>query len=100
MLTLKKVFPFTLGANIGTTVTALLAALTGTVAALVAAISHLLFNIIGIVIIYCIPFLRNIPLRCAEIISEQAVTKKYLPLLYLFFIFVLVPLCIIYFGRT
>ena len=100
VLTLRQIFPFTLGANIGTTVTALLAAITGTVSALVAAFSHLLFNISGIVIIYCIPVLRNIPLKCAEIISEQAVTKKYLPLLYLFFIFVLVPLCIIYFGRT
>ena len=100
VLTLRQIFPFTLGANIGTTVTALLAAITGTVSALVAAFSHLLFNITGIVIIYCIPVLRNIPLRCAEIISEQAVTKKYLPLLYLFFIFILVPLCIIYFGRT
>ena len=100
VLTLRQIFPFTLGANIGTTVTALLAAITGTVSALVAAFSHLLFNIAGIVIIYCIPLLRDIPLKCAEIISEQAVTKKYLPLLYLFFIFVLVPLCIIYFGRT
>ena len=100
VLTLRQIFPFTLGANIGTTVTALLAAITGTVSALVAAFSHLLFNITGIVIIYCIPALRNIPLKCAEIISEQAMTKKYLPLLYLFFIFVLVPLCIIYFGRT
>ena len=100
VLTLRQIFPFTLGANIGTTVTALLAAITGTVSALVAAFSHLLFNITGIVIIYCIPALRNIPLKCAEIISEQAVTKKYLPLLYLFFIFVLVPLCIIYFGRA
>ena len=100
VLTLRQIFPFTLGANIGTTVTALLAAITGTVSALVAAFSHLLFNITGIILIYCIPVLRNIPLRCAEFISEQAVTKKYLPLLYLFFIFVLVPLCIIYFGRT
>ena len=88
VLTLRQIFPFTLGANIGTTVTALLAAITGTVSALVAAFSHLLFNISGIVIIYCTPALRNIPLKCAEIISEQAVTKKYLPLLYLFFIFV------------
>ena len=55
VLTLRQIFPFTLGANIGTTVTALLAAITGTVSALVAAFSHLLFNIIGIVIIYCIP---------------------------------------------
>ena len=99
VLTLRQIFPFTLGANIGTTITALLAAITGTVSSLVAAFSHLLFNISGIMIIYCIPALRNIPLKCAEIISEQATTKKYLPLLYLFFIFVLLPLLIIYFGR-
>ena len=99
VLTLRQIFPFTLGANIGTTVTALLAAITGTVSALVAAFSHLLFNVSGILIIYTIPFLRNIPLGFAENISEIAVSKKYIPLIYLFIIFVLIPLCIIYFGR-
>ena len=99
VLTLRQIFPFTLGANIGTTVTALLAAITGTVSALVAAFSHLLFNVVGILIIYTTPFLRNIPLRFAENISEIAVSKKYIPLVYLFIIFVLIPLCIIYFGR-
>ena len=99
VLTLRQIFPFTLGANIGTTVTALLAAITGTVSALVAAFSHLLFNVLGILIIYTIPFLRNIPLGFAENISEIAVSKKYIPLVYLFIIFVLIPLCIIYFGR-
>ena len=99
VLTLRQIFPFTLGANIGTTVTALLAAITGTVSALVAAFSHLLFNILGILIIYGTPLLRNIPLSFAETISEVAVTKKYVPVLYLIVIFVLIPLCIIYFGR-
>ena len=99
MLTLRQIFPFTLGANIGTTITALLAAITGTVSALVAAFSHLLFNILGILVIYGIPPLRNIPLSLAEKISEAAATKKYIPLLYLFAIFVLIPFCIIYFGR-
>ncbi len=99
VLSLRQIFPFTLGANIGTTVTALLAAITGTVSALVAAFSHLLFNVVGILIIYTIPFLRNIPLSLAENISEIAVSKKYIPLVYLFIIFVLIPLCIIYFGR-
>ena len=99
VLSLRQIFPFTLGANIGTTVTALLAAITGTVSALVAAFSHLLFNVVGILIIYTTPFLRNIPLRFAENISEIAVSKKYIPLVYLFIIFVLIQLCIIYFGR-
>tara|TARA_Y100001970_G_scaffold59259_1_gene75384 strand:+ start:433 stop:1536 length:1104 start_codon:yes stop_codon:yes gene_type:complete len=95
VLTLKKIFPFTLGANIGTTVTALLAALTGTVAALVAAISHLLFNIFGIAIIYGIPQLRAIPLMLAEKISELAVKNKFIPIIYLLIVFGAIPLSII-----
>ena len=99
VLTLRQIFPFTLGANIGTTVTALLAAVTGTVSALVAGFSHLLFNIFGILIIYGIPLLRRIPLALAENIANTAISKKYVTILYLLTVFVLIPLCIIYFGR-
>lgn len=95
VLTLRQIFPFTLGANIGTTITALMASLTGTVAALVAAISHLIFNIVGILIIYGLPFLREIPIYCAENIAEKAVENKLIPVLYLVSIFVIVPLLII-----
>ena len=95
VLTLRQIFPFTLGANIGTTITALMASLTGTVSALIAAISHLLFNIVGILIIYGLPFLREIPIYCAENIAEKAVENKIIPVLYLVSIFVIVPLLII-----
>ncbi|MBT5781730.1 MAG: Na/Pi symporter [Candidatus Marinimicrobia bacterium] len=96
VLTLRQIFPFTLGANIGTTVTALLASLTGTVSALITAISHLIFNIIGILIIYGIPLLRNIPLRLAELISDYAEKNKLTPIIYLLITFILIPLSIIF----
>ena len=99
VLTLRQIFPFTLGANIGTTVTALLAAITGTVSALIAAIGHLFFNIFGIAIVYCLPFLRNIPLKCADWIADQAVKNKLIPVLYLLLVFVGTPLTIILLGR-
>lgn len=99
VLTLRQIFPFTLGANIGTTVTALLAAITGTVAALIAAISHLLFNIVGILIVYGLPFLRVIPLNCAEWIADVAVKNKLIPIIYLLVIFFGIPLAIILLGR-
>lgn len=98
VLSLRQIFPFTLGANIGTTVTALLAALTGTVSALIAAISHLLFNIFGILIIYGIPFLRAIPLKLAEMIAEYSLKNKLIPIAYLFIVFVVIPLTIILLG--
>jgi sodium-dependent phosphate cotransporter len=98
VLTLRQIFPFTLGANIGTTVTALLAALTGTVSALIAAIGHLLFNIFGIIFIYGIPFLREIPLKLADMISEYSTQNKWIPILYLLIFFVAIPLTIIIVG--
>ena len=99
VLSLRQIFPFTLGANIGTTVTALLAALTGTVSALIAAISHLLFNIFGFLIIYGTPFLRAIPLKLAEMIAEYSLNNKFIPIGYLLIVFVVIPLTIIFLGN-
>ena len=100
VLTLNKIFPFTLGANIGTTVTALLAALTGTVSALIAAISHLLFNIFGILTIYGIPFLRTTPIKCAELISKKVTNNMLIPIIYLLIVFVAIPLSIILLSNS
>ena len=63
VLTLRQIYPFTLGANIGTTVTALLASLTLNVTAMVAAFAHLFFNIFGILLVYTNPILREIPIK-------------------------------------
>jgi len=99
VLTLRQVYPFTLGANIGTTVTAILAALTLNVTALVAAFAHLFFNLYGILIIYANPLLREIPLKLANWISEVAIKNKFIPLIYLVCFFFLLPFIIIILGR-
>ena len=98
VLTLRQIYPFTLGANIGTTVTALLASLTLNVTAMVAAFSHLFFNIFGIIIIYLNPLLRNIPMKLAEWIASVAIKNKALPIIYLLIIFFGIPLIIIILG--
>lgn len=69
-VSLEKVFPFLMGANIGTTTTALIAALVSTTAAnpvagLAIAFCHLLFNLIGVCVIYPIPSIRRIPIKLA-----------------------------------
>ena len=99
VLTLRQVYPFTLGANIGTTVTAILAALTLNVTALVAAFAHLFFNLYGILIIYLNPLFREIPLKLANWISEVAIKNKFIPLIYLVCFFFLLPFIIIILGR-
>ncbi len=96
LMRLKQVFPFTLGANIGTCVTALLAALaiTGTGAAmgLQIAFVHLLFNVLGVILIYGVPFLRKIPLVLAASLAKLASTRRPLAILYILFAFFILPL--------
>ena len=99
VLTLRQVYPFTLGANIGTTITAILAALTLNVTALVAAFAHLFFNLFGILIIYVNPLFRDIPIKLANWISEVAIKNKFIPLIYLVCFFFLLPFLIILIGR-
>ena len=69
-LSLRDIYPFMLGANIGTTVTALLAAIaiTGPLAglALQIALVHLFFNLAAVSLIYGVPPLRKIPPRLAQ----------------------------------
>jgi sodium-dependent phosphate cotransporter len=98
VLTLRQIYPFTLGANIGTTVTALLASLTLNVTAMVAAFSHLFFNIFGIILIYFNPLLRDIPMKFAKWIANVAIQNKALPIIYLLIIFFGIPLLIIFLG--
>ena len=85
VVTIRQLFPYTLGANIGTTVTALLAAMTTqNDIAVTVAFSHLVFNIFGIVMLY--PF-REIPIRLAEWVGEIAsVSSKNLTLFIIVYI--------------
>ncbi len=94
ILTLRQIFPFTLGANIGTTVTAMMASLvTGNLAAVTVAFAHLLFNITGIIVIWPIRF---IPLALAEKLAEFSVKSKLVPLFYILILFFIIPIILIY----
>lgn len=74
ILSTRQVFPFTLGANIGTTVTALIAALATTnIVAVTVAFAHLTFNLFGIIIFYPLKF---IPVTLANRIGTFAGRSK------------------------
>lgn len=92
VLSLKNAFPVTLGANVGTTVTALLASLaTDGNEGLAIALTHTLFNLIGILIWYPVPRLRAIPIRLAERLAAVAEVRKSLVLVYVVGVFIIVP---------
>jgi sodium-dependent phosphate cotransporter len=91
IIPLTAAFPITLGANIGTTVTALLASTAGTHDAVAIALVHLLFNISGILIIFPVKAIRNIPIRLAEKLADFSLRSRLVPILYLLFLFFLLP---------
>jgi len=96
VLTLANIYPVTLGANVGTTITALLAALaTGSPAALTVAFVHTLFNISGILLFYPLPRLRRIPLLMAEGMAELAVRRRSAAVAYVGGMFIVLPLCVV-----
>lgn len=100
ILTLTQIFPYTLGANVGTTVTAILAALAvGEVSALTVAFAHFLFNVIGIGIIWPVPAIRNLPMTMARRLAYLSVRNRWLPLVYVGFFFYAVPFLAIWILR-
>jgi len=97
ILTVGQFFPYTLGANIGTTVTAMLASLaTGNPAAVTVAFVHLMFNISGTMIFYP---LRALPIKMSEILGEIAAQRRVVAVGYIVLVFFVVPLALIFLTR-
>ncbi|MCP5029272.1 MAG: sodium dependent phosphate transporter [Actinomycetia bacterium] len=93
VLSLANAFPVTLGANLGTTITALLASLaTDRPEALTVALSHTLFNIVGILVFYPFARVRRIPIVLAEKLSEVASERRPLAFAYVIGVFVVLPI--------
>lgn len=91
-ITLENVYPVTLGANVGTTVTALLASLaTGRPEALTVALVHTIFNVSGIILLYPFPPARRIPLRLARGLADLAVQRRSIAVAYVVGAFIVIP---------
>jgi solute carrier family 34 (sodium-dependent phosphate cotransporter) len=100
ILKLIQIYPFSLGANVGTTVTAFLAALsTGSEAAMTVAIAHLIFNLSGIVVIWCVPPIRIIPLRVAEWVARMAMRSRLIPVSIIALVFFIIPSMVLVLTR-
>jgi sodium-dependent phosphate cotransporter len=96
ILTVEAAFPLTMGANIGTTTTAILASFaTGNVSAIIIAFVHFLFNTIGVICIYPISIFRKIPIRLAKGLGELAFRKRWYALIYVLSVFFLIPALLI-----
>lgn len=93
VLTLRSAYPITLGANVGTTITALIASLAvlrpeGMTIALV----HTLFNLVALALIYPVPQVRLVPVHLAERLADAAVRRHRVVLAYVVVLFLVLPL--------
>jgi solute carrier family 34 (sodium-dependent phosphate cotransporter) len=93
ILTLPSAYPITVGANVGTTITALIASLAvlrpeGLTIALV----HTLFNLSAMTLIFPVRQVRMIPVRLAEKIAGMAARNHVVVLVYGVGLFLVLPL--------
>ena len=102
VLRLQQIFPFTIGANIGTTITGLLAALAVAgqpgidpklvLAGSTVAFAHFLFNASGAVIFLPFRRMREIPVHVAEWLAEVCLKNRIIPIVFIVLVFYLIPL--------
>ncbi|MFQ3213818.1 MAG: sodium-dependent phosphate cotransporter [Marivirga sp.] len=94
-INLKQAFTFIMGANVGTTLTALIAATFKSEAAISIALVHLLFNLFGVIIFLPFPIIRKIPVRLAKGFGRLAINARLTGFVYIIFTFFVIPFILI-----
>jgi sodium-dependent phosphate cotransporter len=97
---IKSAYPFILGANIGTTITAFIAAMFNSNAAISIAIAHFLFNLIGVLIFFPIPYLNQLPIKLADRLGRFTLKYRLVGFLYVLLTFFFIPFSLIYFNKN
>eukprot|EP01083_Nonionella_stella_P046421 124319_1 len=92
VIQIEQILPLAMGANIGTTMTAVLAALsTDSVNALQIAFVHCLFNVAGVVALYPWPWTRHFVLNIAHALGKVMARRRLLSVVHTMTVFVLIP---------
>nr|WP_136250646.1 Na/Pi symporter [Ningiella ruwaisensis] len=96
IVTARAIYPFTLGANIGTCITAIIAALAvegvNAIFALQIAFVHFCFNVLAVALIYGLAFLRELPPKLSYQLSLKVAEQKLYGVGYIVGVFFIVPL--------
>jgi sodium-dependent phosphate cotransporter len=98
-VTLSKVFPFIIGANIGTTITAVIASIYKPEAAIALALVHVLFNSFGALIFLPFASIRKIPVWLSNYMAKISMKHRVVVFAYILFTFFIIPFLLIYFTK-
>ena len=99
-VSIKRAFQFVVGANIGTTITAILAALFKSEAAMSLAFAHFLFNLSGTIMFLGIPVLRQLPIYLSDKLGSVALRYKLSAFAYILVLFFVLPFTLIYISKS
>jgi sodium-dependent phosphate cotransporter len=101
IVNLKQAAPFIMGANIGTTITAFIAAMINlqTPGALSIAFVHLLFNLTGVLFFFPVPVLRTIPIKLAGGLGSLSAKYRLTAFIFVLVTFFVLPVACIYLNQ-
>jgi sodium-dependent phosphate cotransporter len=100
VIRLSQAVPFILGANIGTTITAFIAAMSNSNIAISIAISHFLFNTIGVILFTAVPYVKTIPVNLAKGLGKLTIRYRLAGFVYILLTFFFIPFSLIYLNRS
>lgn len=94
---MRMAAPFIMGANIGTTITAFIAAMMNSNnSAINIAVAHFLFNFIGVLLFFPIPALKQVPIRLSVGLGKLTLRYRIAGFLFILLAFFIVPFSLIY----
>lgn len=100
----RTLFPFVVGANIGTTVTGLIAAFSASgaeaEAAMAGALVHTLFNTFAAILILGVPFLRKLPPAGSDWLAAMATKNKLYVFAWIGGVFFLIPILAVFISNA
>ncbi|KAL4238077.1 hypothetical protein ACF0H5_002789 [Mactra antiquata] len=94
VVSIERMYPLTLGANLGTTFTAIIIALSQNAedmpVAFHVALCHVFFNVSGIILFYPIPYMR-VPIKMAKCLGNTTARYRWFAIMYMLLMFVCLP---------
>ncbi|CAG5085636.1 Oidioi.mRNA.OKI2018_I69.PAR.g10950.t1.cds [Oikopleura dioica] len=96
VVSIDRAYPITIGANIGTTITGLIAAFANASGnfhdALAVSLSHMFFNIFGFILFFLIPITRAPVIKASNWIGKMASKYRWWSIMYTILAFIALPL--------
>ena len=99
-VSIKRAFSFIIGSNLGTTLTALIAAFFQSEIALSLAFAHFIFNLFGCATFLSFPYLFNGITYLSNQLGIITLRKRSIGIVYVFLTFFILPFALIYFSQN